>query len=82
MGAMLMPAAMVMYDSVTSLKGVGPALAAKLAKLDIHQLQDILFHLGCLHYAGELDPLYRDQVSSDSDTWRDVSRWRRAERER
>lgn len=31
--------------SVTTLKGVGAALAAKLAKLDIHSLQDLLFHL-------------------------------------
>ncbi len=33
------------YQSVTTLKGVGPAVAAKLAKLDIHTLQDVLFHL-------------------------------------
>ncbi|MDX1755113.1 MAG: ATP-dependent DNA helicase RecG [Marinobacter sp.] len=30
---------------VTTLKGVGSALAAKLAKLGIHSLQDLLFHL-------------------------------------
>jgi ATP-dependent DNA helicase RecG len=33
------------YRSVTSLKGVGPAVAEKLAKLDIHNIQDVLFHL-------------------------------------
>lgn len=30
---------------VTQLKGVGPQLAEKLKKLDIHSLQDLLFHL-------------------------------------
>lgn len=30
---------------VTSLKGVGSRLAEKLAKLDLHNLQDLLFHL-------------------------------------
>ena len=30
---------------VTALKGVGSQLAAKLAKIKIHTLQDILFHL-------------------------------------
>ncbi len=33
------------YRSVTSLKGVGPAVAEKLARLDIHNIQDVLFHL-------------------------------------
>jgi ATP-dependent DNA helicase RecG len=33
------------YRSVTTLKGVGPAVAEKLAKLDIHTIQDVLFHL-------------------------------------
>ena len=32
-------------DSVIRLKGVGPALAEKLAKLGIHSIGDILFHL-------------------------------------
>ncbi len=32
-------------NSVTSLSGVGPAVAAKLAKLDIHTLFDLLYHL-------------------------------------
>ena len=32
-------------NDVSSLKGVGPALAQKLARLGIHNLQDILFHL-------------------------------------
>lgn len=31
--------------SVTTLKGVGPALAKKLAAIDIHTVQDLLFHL-------------------------------------
>ncbi len=31
--------------SVTTLKGVGPALAKKLAKLGIESVQDVLFHL-------------------------------------
>ncbi|MGB5395828.1 MAG: ATP-dependent DNA helicase RecG [Gammaproteobacteria bacterium] len=33
------------YRSVTTLKGVGPAVAQKLARLDIHNIQDVLFHL-------------------------------------
>jgi 5-formyltetrahydrofolate cyclo-ligase len=33
-------------------------------------------------YAHELDPLYRETVSPDRETWSDVSRWRKAERER
>lgn len=33
------------YRSVTTLKGVGPAFAEKLARLDIHSIQDVLFHL-------------------------------------
>ncbi|HEB81844.1 MAG TPA: ATP-dependent DNA helicase RecG [Gammaproteobacteria bacterium] len=33
------------YQSVTTLKGVGPAVAEKLEKLEIYTLQDILFHL-------------------------------------
>ena len=37
-------------DSLSSLplsrlKGVGPAAAAKLAKLGLHKLEDLLFHL-------------------------------------
>ena len=32
-------------SSVQSLKGVGPSLAAKLAKLGINTVQDVLFHL-------------------------------------
>ncbi len=31
--------------SVTALRGVGPRLAEKLAALDIHSVQDLLFHL-------------------------------------
>lgn len=31
--------------ALTTLKGVGPALATKLAKLGLHTLQDLLFHL-------------------------------------
>jgi len=31
--------------AVTQLKGVGPGIAARLEKLDIHSLQDLLFHL-------------------------------------
>lgn len=31
--------------SITTLPGVGPALQKKLAKLNIHSIQDILFHL-------------------------------------
>ncbi|MEM7358509.1 MAG: ATP-dependent DNA helicase RecG [Pseudomonadota bacterium] len=30
---------------VTSLKGVGPQMAAKLARLHVHTVQDVLFHL-------------------------------------
>lgn len=33
------------YQSVQTLKGVGPAVAAKLEKLDIYTIQDVLFHL-------------------------------------
>ena len=33
-------------------------------------------------YAQELDPLYRDLGSRGAATWKDVSRWRQAERER
>jgi 5,10-methenyltetrahydrofolate synthetase len=33
-------------------------------------------------YAHELDPLYRDAAAPDAATWRDVERWRKAERER
>lgn len=33
-------------------------------------------------YAHELDPLYRDQALGDDPAWRDISRWRKAERER
>ena len=33
------------YRSVTTLKGVGPAVAEKLTRLDIHNIQDVLFHL-------------------------------------
>jgi 5-formyltetrahydrofolate cyclo-ligase len=33
-------------------------------------------------YAQELDPLYRDLAGPDGETWRDVRRWRKAERER
>lgn len=32
-------------DPVTTLKGVGDKMAEKLAKLGIHQIQDLLFHL-------------------------------------
>lgn len=32
-------------QSVTRLKGVGPAMAEKLAKLGIHSIADVLFHL-------------------------------------
>ena len=31
--------------AVTTLKGVGPALAEKLAKVGLESLQDVLFHL-------------------------------------
>ena len=40
---------------LTALKGVGPRLADKLHKLGLASVQDILFHLGCLHHQGELD---------------------------
>ncbi|MCH8256809.1 MAG: ATP-dependent DNA helicase RecG, partial [Proteobacteria bacterium] len=30
---------------VDSLKGIGPALAGRLAKIGVHTLQDVLFHL-------------------------------------
>jgi ATP-dependent DNA helicase RecG len=33
------------YRSVQSLKGVGPAVAEKLQKLEIYNIQDVLFHL-------------------------------------
>ncbi len=33
------------FQSVEVLKGVGPAVAARLEKLDIHRVQDLLFHL-------------------------------------
>ena len=33
------------YQSVQMLKGVGPAVAAKLEKLGIYTIQDVLFHL-------------------------------------
>ncbi len=33
------------YQSVLTLKGVGPAVAEKLKKLDIERVQDLLFHL-------------------------------------
>ena len=33
------------YQSVQTLKGVGPAVAEKLAKLGIYTIQDVLFHL-------------------------------------
>jgi ATP-dependent DNA helicase RecG len=32
-------------QSVETLKGVGPAMAARLAKLQVHSVQDVLFHL-------------------------------------
>ena len=32
-------------EPVTSLKGVGPQMAAKLARLHVHTVQDVLFHL-------------------------------------
>ena len=31
--------------SVSLLKGVGPSLREKLAKISIHNVQDVLFHL-------------------------------------
>ncbi len=33
------------YQSVQTLKGVGPAVAEKLKKLEIYNVQDVLFHL-------------------------------------
>jgi len=33
------------YSSLTELKGVGPALAAKLARLNVHSVEDLLFLL-------------------------------------
>ncbi len=33
-------------------------------------------------YAQELDPLYRDLATPGDDSWADVNRWRKAERER
>ncbi|EDY85775.1 ATP-dependent DNA helicase RecG [gamma proteobacterium HTCC5015] len=36
---------MSLTASVTQFKGVGPALAEKLARLPIHTVQDVLFHL-------------------------------------
>ncbi|MEX1201143.1 MAG: ATP-dependent DNA helicase RecG [Methylophaga sp.] len=38
-------AKLTLQDPVTSLTGVGEKLAEKLAKLGIHQVQDLLFHL-------------------------------------
>ena len=35
----------VEYKSVQTLKGVGPAVAAKLEKLGLYTIQDVLFHL-------------------------------------
>lgn len=32
-------------STVDSLKGIGPTLANKLAKIGVHTLQDVLFHL-------------------------------------
>ena len=32
-------------NSVTSLKGVGPQMAAKLERIHVHTVQDVLFHL-------------------------------------
>ena len=33
------------YQSVQVLKGVGPAVADKLKRLEIYNIQDVLFHL-------------------------------------
>ena len=33
------------YQPVEALKGVGPGIAARLDKLGIHRVQDLLFHL-------------------------------------
>lgn len=38
-------ALITLTDPVTTLKGVGDKMAEKLAKLGIHQIQDLLFHL-------------------------------------
>ena len=35
----------ILQQPITILKGVGPRLSAKLAKLGLHQLQDLLFYL-------------------------------------
>lgn len=40
-----MPADEFEYRPVTCLKGVGPAVANKLARLEIYRVQDVLFHL-------------------------------------
>ena len=40
-----MPINNPLMESVTSLKGVGPKMAENLQKLDIHCIQDLLFHL-------------------------------------
>jgi ATP-dependent DNA helicase RecG len=40
-----MPSQALEQLPLTSLKGVGPALAQKFAQLDIHNVQDLLFHL-------------------------------------
>ncbi|MGB1310451.1 MAG: DEAD/DEAH box helicase, partial [Leucothrix sp.] len=40
-----MPITNPLLASVTTLKGVGPKMAENLQKLDIHCLQDLLFHL-------------------------------------
>ncbi len=39
------PAALLAERPVTTLRGVGPALAELLAKLGLHTVQDVLFHL-------------------------------------
>lgn len=36
---------LTLSDSVTQLSGVGPQLADKLARIHVHQIQDVLFHL-------------------------------------
>ncbi|MDT8282850.1 MAG: hypothetical protein RQ982_08570, partial [Gammaproteobacteria bacterium] len=33
------------YQSVQTLKGVGPSVAEKLTRLEIYNIQDVLFHL-------------------------------------
>ena len=35
----------MMHEALTALKGVGPGMAAKLARLGLHTVQDLLFHL-------------------------------------